>query len=103
MRRKFTSAFSAACGYEPEYTMPTPLKRPLMNKLTSVLGFISDLHPAYLRPWVHATLDYIFVSRQIQVLAAGLAFNNPSPHNPALFASDHFGLYAEVVPGEAIE
>lgn len=103
MHRKFTSAFSAAWGHEPVYTMPTPLKRPLLNKLTSVFGFLSDLHPAYLRPWVHATLDYIFVSPQIQVLAAGLAFNNPAPHDPALFASDHYGLYAELVPGEATD
>jgi endonuclease/exonuclease/phosphatase family metal-dependent hydrolase len=40
------------------------------------------------------TLDYIFVSPGVQVLGCDLILNQPSPQDPTLYASDHFGLAA---------
>ncbi len=37
-------------------------------------------------------LDYVFVNDRVAVLDARLAFDQPSPADPRLFPSDHFGL-----------
>jgi endonuclease/exonuclease/phosphatase family metal-dependent hydrolase len=37
-------------------------------------------------------LDYVFVNDHVAVLDACLAFDQPSPADPRLFPSDHFGL-----------
>lgn len=39
-------------------------------------------------------LDYIFVSAGVEVIDAGLAFTEPDPEHPSVYASDHFGLIA---------
>ncbi|MCK9518184.1 MAG: hypothetical protein M0R74_04010 [Dehalococcoidia bacterium] len=41
-------------------------------------------------------LDYILVSDAFEVVSADVAFTNPSPCDPGLFASDHFGLVARL-------
>jgi endonuclease/exonuclease/phosphatase family metal-dependent hydrolase len=45
-------------------------------------------------------LDYIFVSDGVEVIDADLAFTEPAPEHPSVYASDHFGLVAtlEVSP-----
>ncbi len=42
----------------------------------------------------HGTLDYIFVSPEFTIEDAGLAFDQPDPHDPNMFPSDHIGLFA---------
>ena len=37
-------------------------------------------------------LDYVYVNDRVTVLDARLAFDQPSPADPRLFPSDHFGL-----------
>ena len=76
LKSRFRSAYEAAHGREPEKTWPTPV-----NKW--------DNSPA-------GTLDYIFVSPQLDVLDAGLAFDQPSAGDPDLYPSDHLGLFARV-------
>ncbi|MBF6599919.1 MAG: endonuclease/exonuclease/phosphatase family protein [Dehalococcoidia bacterium] len=76
MKSRFRSAVETAQGREPEKTWTTPVNT-------------YDDSP-------HGTLDYIFVSGQWQVLAAGLAFDRPSPLDPNVYPSDHLGLYARL-------
>lgn len=76
MKSRFRSAHEAAHGREPEQTWPTPV-----NKW--------DRSPA-------GTLDYIYVSNEFEVQDAGLAFDRPSPDDPALYPSDHLGLFARL-------
>jgi endonuclease/exonuclease/phosphatase family metal-dependent hydrolase len=40
------------------------------------------------------TLDYIYVSPELKVIEAGLAFDKPAADNADRFPSDHLGLYA---------
>jgi len=74
MKSRFRSAHEAAHGREPDKTWTTPVNT-------------YDDSP-------HGTLDYIFVTPEWTVAEAGLAFDRPSPHNPAMYPSDHLGLYA---------
>lgn len=74
MKRRFRSAVETAQGREPEKTWTTPVNT-------------YDDSP-------HGTLDYIYVSPEWRVVDAGLAFDQPSPHNANMFPSDHIGLFA---------
>lgn len=76
MKSRFRSALEAVHGHEPEKTWSTPVNT-------------YDDSP-------HGTLDYIYVSEQFKIVDAGLAFDTPSAGDPALFPSDHFGLYARL-------
>jgi endonuclease/exonuclease/phosphatase family metal-dependent hydrolase len=77
MKSRFRSALEAANGREPDKTWPTPVND-------------FDSSPA-------GTLDYIYISEEIRVAGAGLAFDKPSPANGDLYPSDHLGLYARLV------
>jgi len=70
------SAYLDAHGVEPELTSPTPLNR---------------TDAAHL-----ATIDYIFISRQLVVHNAWLTFTAPDERDAHLYASDHFGIAARV-------
>ncbi len=74
MKSHFRSALEVANGREPEKTWTTPVNT-------------YDDSP-------HGTLDYIFISKEWQVVEANLAFNQPDPHDPNNYPSDHLGLYA---------
>ena len=74
MKSRFRSAYEAKHGTEPEKTWTTPVNT-------------YDDSP-------HGTLDYIFVSEEFTVADAGLAFDQPSRHDPKLYPSDHLGLFA---------
>ncbi|MEX2245789.1 MAG: endonuclease/exonuclease/phosphatase family protein [Dehalococcoidia bacterium] len=76
MKSRFRSAVETAQGREPEKTWSTPVN----TYDTSV----------------HGTLDYIFVSPEWRVAEAGLAFDQPSPHNAQMYPSDHLGLFARL-------
>lgn len=41
-------------------------------------------------------IDFIWVSKDIHVLASGLCFDQPAPADPTLWPSDHLGVWADV-------
>lgn len=76
LKSRFRSAYETVHGREPEKTWPTPVNT-------------WDKSPA-------GTLDYVWVSPEWRVLDAGLCFDEPSPENPAVYPSDHTGVYARL-------
>jgi len=86
MTETLRSAFSAANGVEPAWTHPTPLVRAIDTQA----AFAVPVLPAH----KGRTIDYLFVSRHIDVLAARTAFDRPDFKEPDLFPSDHLGLVA---------
>jgi len=74
LKSRFRSAHETVHGREPEKTWPTPVNT-------------WDNSPA-------GTLDYIYVSPEFRVTDAGLTFDTPSADDPALYPSDHLGLFA---------
>jgi endonuclease/exonuclease/phosphatase family metal-dependent hydrolase len=93
MKEKFVSAHEAVHGCEPKYTCPTPLicGGRVRGPVTSSLLRLFSNAPG--ESW-RGTLDYIFVSSGIQVIDCEVILDRPSPHDPTLYASDHFGLAA---------
>jgi endonuclease/exonuclease/phosphatase family metal-dependent hydrolase len=79
---RWRSAYAAANGAEPEWTYGTPLA----DRNNQARG--RD-------PW-RGTLDYIFVPPAATVLASRLVCNRPAPDDPALYPSDHVGVWAEI-------
>jgi endonuclease/exonuclease/phosphatase family metal-dependent hydrolase len=93
IRRSYVSAHEAVHGMEPDYTYPTTLvfggrfRRAVTRRLLRVFTN---------RPgatW-RGTLDYIFVSPEIQVVECGVILDRPATDDPTLYASDHLGLMA---------
>ena len=72
------SAYATVHGEEPERTVPTPLRRP---------GPVASRG---------LTLDYLFVSPGVHVESAWLTFDRSAPGDPHLYASDHYGLAADI-------
>ena len=91
--RSLTSAYVAAHDQEPDFTCPTPLASGnmvqdlLSNAVFRVCSNRVD------GPW-RATLDYIFVSPGVRVVACDLCLNEPAVADPTLYPSDHFGIVA---------
>lgn len=77
MKSRYRSALETANGREPEKTWPTP---------------VNDFDPSS-----PGTLDYIYLSEEFEVTAAGLAFDRPASDDGNLYCSDHFGLYARLI------
>ena len=74
IRQRFSSAYVAVHGREPEYTFPTPLVR---------------------IPYPSKTLDYIFYSAdRLEVRDVQIVFSRPPAGDETLYPSDHFGLMA---------
>lgn len=95
MYQHYRSAHRVHHGREPEYTAPTPLvhPQPFLKRLAmKVLSMSANRTTA---PW-RGTLDYIFVSWDVRVVDCRVALHQPSPHDPTLYASDHFGLLADL-------
>lgn len=82
----FRSAFVEATGAEPEFTRPSGIIAPNMD-----------------RDGKRATFDYIWISGAIEVRSARLAATQPAAGDATLFPSDHFAVVAEVVVGESAE
>jgi endonuclease/exonuclease/phosphatase family metal-dependent hydrolase len=74
MKSRFTSAFEAVHGHEPEKTWPTPVND------------FDDSPPG--------TLDYIYISGEFTARTASLCFDLPAADDPKLYPSDHLGLCA---------
>jgi endonuclease/exonuclease/phosphatase family metal-dependent hydrolase len=96
MRQEFLSAFATIHGTEPDYTCPTPLPRSPWSVTRTFLGFFLFLRPRYINLNWRGTLDYIFVDPRLQVTQCQVVLDKPSPENPRIYPSDHFGLYAEI-------
>ena len=95
MKESFTSAHEAAHGREPDWTCPTPLAYSLdgaRKGLSRIGNFILTRRSDVWR----GTLDYIFVDGNFAVHQCDVILNQPSPHDPTLYPSDHVGLYAEI-------
>ncbi|MCS6909141.1 MAG: endonuclease/exonuclease/phosphatase family protein [Anaerolineales bacterium] len=93
MRERFASAYALVHGREPEYTAPAPLQRPVHPLQRLVVGVMSVIANRTLTPW-RGTLDYIFVNGSVRVQECHVVLNEPAPHDPTLYPSDHFGLAA---------
>jgi len=94
LREKFTSAYAAHHGQEPDYTCPTPLVNLYPWKSLRHL-WRNLIFNRTLTPW-RGTLDYIFLNQNLSVQDCRLILNQPSPSNPYLYPSDHFGMVADV-------
>ena len=95
MRERFTSAYAAYHGHEPDYTCPTPLKkrRSLQRRLGKYL--VNVWIHRNLRPW-RGTLDYVFINQHLRVRNCQLILTEPAPKDRTLYPSDHFGIAAEL-------
>ncbi|NLG73299.1 MAG: endonuclease/exonuclease/phosphatase family protein [Chloroflexi bacterium] len=96
MKARFTSAYEARHGREPRYTAPTPLPRSKRKMLRTLWNFRRDIQLRGLRSYFRTTLDYIFVNEKLNVLDSRLLFDQPAPGSRKIFASDHFGIEAEL-------
>ena len=74
LRALLRSAHITAHGHEPAGTTPTPWR----DGATPV-----------------RTVDYLWHSATLAVLARQVIFSEPDPRDPRLFASDHLGLAAD--------
>jgi len=95
MKESFISAYEAIHGHEPDWTCPTPLAYApdgTRKGLKRLSNFILKRRAAI---W-HGTLDYIFVDGNFAVQRCDVILDQPAPHDPTLYPSDHVGLYAEV-------
>ena len=103
MRQSFASAHEARHGREPDYTCPTPLvtRRPVRSVFARGLLWLFSNRPG--EPW-RGTLDYIFINPQLRVVECDVILDRPAPHDPSLYASDHYGLAAtvEIVPAQEV-
>ncbi|HEX2851067.1 MAG TPA: endonuclease/exonuclease/phosphatase family protein [Acidimicrobiales bacterium] len=87
VKARLRSAHEAVHGHEPERTHPTPLVHAV------------DTEAAFGVPELPAGgvgIDYVFVSDDVEVADCRLTFTRPSPEEPALYPSDHFGLVARL-------
>ena len=105
MRQQFVSAYAARHGREPDYTCPTPLRRigrPRFREVYRGIGkYLLNLKANHaIGPW-RGTLDYIFVNEHVRVMDCAVVLNDPAPHDPTLYPSDHCGLAATLTVGTA--
>jgi endonuclease/exonuclease/phosphatase family metal-dependent hydrolase len=80
----FRSAHFEANGTEPAVTWPSGLQAPAMD---------TDGDPG--------CLDYIWLRGSVRAEACRVVFDRPAVGDPTLYPSDHFGLSAQVVVGDA--
>jgi endonuclease/exonuclease/phosphatase family metal-dependent hydrolase len=93
----YPSAYATLHGHEPDYTFPTPLKRPRLEMLKGVLRLLPYLRPQPFRLRLKNTLDYIFVDPRLHVAGCRLVLDQPDANDPGLYPSDHFGLMANIL------
>lgn len=90
-KQNFKSAYEMVHGHEPGSTFPTPLNRERLRK--DQANSDNQFMPPEPKK---ETIDYIFVSLNLNVTDCNLVFEAPHPNNPDIFASDHYGLCAEI-------
>lgn len=94
MEQEFASAYRAVHGREPAYTTPTPLPRSWRLLLKTMVRLLKYIKVSHFRLARRSTLDYIFVDPRLRVLDSQVILNRPSPEDPRLYPSDHFGISA---------
>ncbi len=94
MRQEYLSAYAAVHGAEPAYTCPTPLARSPITASRTLLGFFFLLRPRHLNLSWRGVLDYIFVDPRLPIRDCQVTLDQPSPTDPRIYPSDHFGLCA---------
>jgi len=88
MKGRFRSAYEVVHGAEPETTQPTPL----VYSLDAPKAFgVPELPPGR-----KDTVDYVFVSDEVEVVTAEMAFDQPARRDATLYPSDHYGLTASL-------
>lgn len=92
LKQNYQSAYALVHGNEPGSTFPTPLNRD-NRKQDPVKPFNRYVQAIP----ENETIDYIFISPDLKVTDCRLVFDTPNPLNPVIYASDHFGLCAEIV------
>ena len=75
----FQSAHRAVHGVEPARTWPSGIQAETMD-LDGDRG----------------CLDYVWVRGPARVVAAHVAANEPPPHDPTIYPSDHFAVVADL-------
>ena len=93
MRTSFDSAHAIRHGREPDFTYPTPLTSGDRVRSVVTRGLLRLFTNQPGCSW-SGTLDYIFVSRDIEVIDCSLILDQPDETDATLYASDHFGLAA---------
>jgi endonuclease/exonuclease/phosphatase family metal-dependent hydrolase len=96
MHEEYDSAFAAIHKQEPDYTTPTPLPRSFFLLFRTFLKFIRYIRLKEISLNWRGTLDYIFVDPRLKVIDSRIVFTKPDPVNEKIYASDHFGIFAEV-------
>ena len=96
VKQSMHSAYESINGTEPAFTCPTPLDRSLKSRWWQLKNAINQ--PKNLVLNNKTTIDYIFLNPSLQAVQSQLVFDQPYPTHTHLFASDHFGIMAEVKP-----
>jgi endonuclease/exonuclease/phosphatase family metal-dependent hydrolase len=99
MCQYFDSAYKFANNYEPDYTCPTPLPKPISIQLRTQIVWRLGLRSKPDPEW-RGTLDYIFVDPRLLTQECRIVLNQPAPDNPEIYPSDHFGLWATIKVNE---
>ena len=84
------SAALMASRFRPTQSAPTAF-----TALAGVDGEVS--HPGW--PRMDRCIDYIWISEALTVVDSRVCFNQPSPSDPALWPSDHAGVWADLELG----
>jgi endonuclease/exonuclease/phosphatase family metal-dependent hydrolase len=98
------AAFTAVCGdfnaqlEEPSIELMSKAFRPSQNQPTAFTPLKEPggtaTHPDWKR--FDRCIDYIWINEAVKVNASGLCFDRPAPDNPALWPSDHVGVWADL-------
>jgi endonuclease/exonuclease/phosphatase family metal-dependent hydrolase len=94
----YISAHKKVHGREPARTYPSPLWRGhgLRHSMRRTgIRFWKLFTFRAKKDWA-GTIDYIFVYKNAQVKRCEVVFNRPAKNNKRLYASDHYGLMADI-------
>ena len=104
IRTRDDADFAVVCGDfnaapdQPSIRLMSGAFRPTQTQPTAFTPLQdpggSPSHPEWER--FDRCIDYIWVTESIKVQASGLCFNRPAPDNPALWPSDHVGVWADL-------
>jgi endonuclease/exonuclease/phosphatase family metal-dependent hydrolase len=104
MQTRRDADFSVVCGDfnaapdQPSIRLMSVALRPTQTQPTAFTPLQetggSPTHPEWER--FDRCIDYLWVTESIAVRASGLCFNKPAPDNPALWPSDHVGVWADL-------
>jgi endonuclease/exonuclease/phosphatase family metal-dependent hydrolase len=101
LRQRFVWAQTPPHTAADRPTFPTALRRgpgPRHRLRSVAVRLLGPLLHHQREPW-QAVLDYIFVDPVVRVLRCDVVLDQPAPHDPRLFPSDHRGVFAELALG----